>query len=63
MTRTEILPSAGYLSLERNLEIKNKIPGISTIKAIKEEELCHGVHVMAVGKESIVPEILEAAGI
>jgi 5,10-methylenetetrahydrofolate reductase len=34
---------------------------VRTIKAIKEENLCHGVHVMAVGKESIVPQILEAA--
>jgi len=31
------------------------------IRAIKEENLCHGVHIMAVGRESIVPEILEAA--
>jgi methylenetetrahydrofolate reductase (NADPH) len=34
---------------------------VRTIKAIKEENLCHGVHIMAVGKESIVPEIMEAA--
>jgi len=34
---------------------------VRTIKAIKQENLCHGVHIMAVGKESIVPQILEAA--
>ena len=31
------------------------------IKTIKEEKLCHGVHIMAVGNEDKVPEILEAA--
>ncbi len=36
---------------------------VRTIKAIKEENLCHGVHIMAVGKESIVPDIIEAAGL
>ncbi len=33
------------------------------IKTIKEEKVCHGVHIMAVGRESIVPEILESAGL
>lgn len=31
------------------------------IKTIKEENLCHGVHIMAVGNEGIVPDILDAA--
>jgi len=31
------------------------------IRTIKEENLCHGVHIMAVGNEGIVPDILEAA--
>jgi len=31
------------------------------IKTIREEKLCHGVHIMAVGNERIVPDILEAA--
>jgi 5,10-methylenetetrahydrofolate reductase len=31
------------------------------IRTIKEESLCHGVHIMAVGNEGIVPDILEAA--
>ena len=30
-------------------------------KTIKEENLSHGVHIMAVGNESVVPDILEAA--
>jgi methylenetetrahydrofolate reductase (NADPH) len=31
------------------------------IKTIKEENLCHGIHIMAVGNEGVVPDILEAA--
>ena len=31
------------------------------IKTIKEENLCHGVHIMAVGNEGVVPDILEVA--
>lgn len=34
-----------------------------TIRAIKEEGLCHGVHIMAIGNEGVVPEIMEAAGL
>ncbi len=33
------------------------------IRRIMEEKMCHGVHVMAIGKEETVPAILEAAGI
>lgn len=36
---------------------------VRTIKAIRDQSLCHGVHIMAVGKVSIVPQILEAAGL
>ena len=42
--------------LEKGIEI-----AVRSIKTIKKEKLCHGVHVMAVGNEEIVPEILEAA--
>jgi 5,10-methylenetetrahydrofolate reductase len=31
------------------------------IKTIKEENLSHGIHIMAVGNDSVVPDILEAA--
>jgi len=31
------------------------------IKTIREENLSHGIHIMAVGNESVVPDILEAA--
>jgi len=44
--------------LQKGIEI-----AVQLIKTIKEENLCHGVHVMAVGRESIVPDILEAVGV
>jgi len=44
--------------LNKGIEI-----AVRLIKAIKEENLCHGVHIMAVGREGIVPDILEAAGL
>jgi len=33
------------------------------IRFIRENELCDGVHIMAIGKEEIVPEILQMAGL
>jgi methylenetetrahydrofolate reductase (NADPH) len=42
--------------LQRGVEIAARL-----IKTIKDENLCHGVHIMAVGNESLVPDILEAA--
>jgi methylenetetrahydrofolate reductase (NADPH) len=42
--------------LQKGIEIASRF-----IKTIKEENLCHGVHIMAVGREGIVPDILEAA--
>ena len=33
------------------------------IRRIKDENICQGVHVMAIGKEEIVPDILAAAGL
>lgn len=33
------------------------------IATLKKESICHGVHVMAIGKEEVVPDILKAAGI
>ncbi|MFC1900110.1 methylenetetrahydrofolate reductase [Chloroflexota bacterium] len=44
--------------LEKGIEI-----AVRCIKAIKEENICHGVHIMAVGNEGIVPDIVEAAEI
>lgn len=42
--------------LQKGIEIAARM-----IKTIKEEKLCHGVHIMAVGNERIVPDILAAA--
>jgi methylenetetrahydrofolate reductase (NADPH) len=42
--------------LQKGIEIAARM-----IKTIKEENLCHGVHIMAVGNESFVPDILESA--
>jgi 5,10-methylenetetrahydrofolate reductase len=44
--------------LQKGIEIAARL-----IKTIKEEKLCPGVHIMAVGREGIVPDILEAAGL
>jgi len=33
------------------------------VRQIKEEGICDGVHIMAIGKEEVVPDILQAAGI
>jgi len=42
--------------LEKGIEVAARL-----IRTIEEGNLCHGVHIMAVGNESIVPEILEQA--
>lgn len=41
--------------LKKGIEI-----AIRTIKAIREEKICRGVHIMAIGNERVVPEIIEA---
>jgi methylenetetrahydrofolate reductase (NADPH) len=33
------------------------------IRALKEESICDGVHIMAIGKEEVVPKILSVAGL
>ena len=44
--------------LKKGIEIAGRM-----IRRIREEKLCHGVHIMAIGKEGSVPEILQAAGL
>ncbi len=44
--------------LEKGIEIAARM-----IRVITEEKICHGVHIMAVGNERVVPDILEAAGL
>ena len=55
----EEMVSAGKgKGLEKGIEIAGRM-----IKQLKEEKLCDGVHIMAIGKEDVVPRILEAAGL
>lgn len=44
--------------LKKGIEIAGRM-----IRKIKEEKICHGVHIMAIGKEGSVPEILKVAGL
>jgi len=44
--------------LEKGIEVAAR-----AMRTIKEENLCDGVHVMAVGNERVVPDILEQAGL
>ena len=45
-------------SLQKGIEITGRL-----IKKIKEESICDGVHIMAIGREGTVPDILAAAGL
>ncbi|MFC1839642.1 methylenetetrahydrofolate reductase [Thermodesulfobacteriota bacterium] len=42
--------------LEKGIEIAGRM-----IKRIKDEKMCEGVHIMAIGKEEVVPDIMSAA--
>jgi 5,10-methylenetetrahydrofolate reductase len=44
--------------LAKGLEIAGRM-----IKEIRDNGLCDGVHIMAIGKEEVVPDILSAAGL
>jgi 5,10-methylenetetrahydrofolate reductase len=45
-------------ALETGIRIAGRM-----IKQIKDEDICDGVHIMAIGKEETVPDILDAAGL
>jgi methylenetetrahydrofolate reductase (NADPH) len=45
-------------ALAKGIEIAGRM-----IRRIKEEAMCDGVHIMAIGKEETVPEIMAAAGL
>ena len=45
-------------ALEKGIEIAGRM-----IRRIKEEDMCDGVHIMAIGKEETVPDIMAAAGL
>jgi methylenetetrahydrofolate reductase (NADPH) len=44
--------------LEKGVEIAGRM-----IRRIKEEKMCDGVHIMAIGKEELVPDIMSMAGL
>ncbi|MCF8036139.1 MAG: methylenetetrahydrofolate reductase [Desulfobacteraceae bacterium] len=45
-------------ALKKGIEICGRM-----IAQIKEENICDGVHIMAIGKEEVVPDIMNAAGL
>ncbi|MBW1861742.1 MAG: methylenetetrahydrofolate reductase [Deltaproteobacteria bacterium] len=45
-------------ALSKGVEIAGRM-----IRRIKDERMCDGVHIMAIGKEEIVPDIMAAAGL
>lgn len=49
-------PKGGALA--RGIEIAGRM-----IRSIQDEKMCDGVHIMAIGKEEVIPEIMAAAGI
>ena len=49
-------PKGGALA--KGIEIAGRM-----IRQVKEEKMCDGVHIMAIGKEDLVPEIMSAAGL
>ena len=49
-------PKGGAIA--KGIEIAGRM-----IKRIREEKMCDGVHIMAIGREELVPEIMKAAGL
>jgi 5,10-methylenetetrahydrofolate reductase len=45
-------------ALEKGIEIAGRM-----VRRIREENMCDGVHIMAIGKEELVPDIMEAGGL
>lgn len=45
-------------AMNKGIEIAGRM-----IKRIHEEKMCDGVHIMAIGKEDKVPDIMAAAGL
>lgn len=52
------VPKGKGLALQKGIEIAGRM-----IKELKEDAVCDGVHIMAIGKEEVVPDILSAAGL
>jgi len=45
-------------AVQKGIEIAGRM-----VKTIKDESICDGAHIMAIGKEAVVPEILAVAGL
>jgi 5,10-methylenetetrahydrofolate reductase len=45
-------------AINKGIEIAGRM-----IATLEKEAICDGVHVMAIGKEEVVPDILKAAGL
>ena len=45
-------------ALGKGIEIAGRM-----VRALKENSICDGVHIMAIGREEVVPDILSAAGL
>jgi methylenetetrahydrofolate reductase (NADPH) len=43
-------------ALDKGIEIAGRM-----IRKIRDEKMCDGVHIMAIGREEVVPDILSAA--
>jgi len=54
----ELASSPKGSALNKGIEIAGRM-----IAALKREALCDGVHIMAIGREEVVPDILQAAGL
>jgi 5,10-methylenetetrahydrofolate reductase len=54
----ELVDAGKEKGLERGIEIAGRM-----IREIKQNNLADGVHIMAIGKEALVPSILKAAGL
>lgn len=54
----EMIGAGKGKGLAKGVEIAGRM-----IKQLKEEAICDGVHIMAIGKEGVVPDILAAAGL
>ncbi len=56
----ELIEEMAAASKGKALETGIRIAG-RMIKRIRDEQMCQGVHIMAIGKEELVPDILAAA--
>jgi methylenetetrahydrofolate reductase (NADPH) len=54
----EMASAAKGRAIEKGIEIAGRM-----IRRVREERMCDGVHIMAIGREELVPEIMSAAGV